>query len=320
MGIEMDTSHVGSYPLDHSLSNLRRAFLDTLDAGISVPPVPQLRPFTDMYLEPLAEMGYLEPIGGGKYRPIDLRGEPRIRIEEVEWFLEVAKEAGFNLSKVRLPITGPFTLASRVEIGEGGIFNSLLADKRMLFDFFVPYVANISREMDSKGFGYIFVDEPVIGLLVGKRILFSYTEEDIVESYEVIFSDVTARRGTHICGKLSPRLTSLLMNLPLTYLSHEFYDSRSNLERFSREGLEEGDKIISPGVVSAQNLRVEGREEVILLLGDIIEKFGEERVDLVSGDCGFGGLKAAGPKAYESAIGKLKVIAEVVRSFQEDPK
>ncbi len=306
---------MGSYPLDHSLSNMRKAFLDTLDAGITVPPVPQLRPFTDMYLEPLADMGYLEPIGGGKYRPIDLRGEPQISIEEVDWFLNIAEETNFDLSKVRLPITGPFTLASRVEVGEGGIFNSLVANKKALFEFFVPYVARISKEMDSKGFGYIFVDEPVIGLLVGKRILFDYTEEDIVESYERVFSNVRAKRGTHICGKLSPRLASLLMELPLTYLSHEFYDSRSNLERFSKEKLEEGDKIISPGVVSAQNLRVEDRDEVRLFLKDIIGRFGEERVDLVSGDCGFGGLKAAGPEAYESAIGKLRVIAEVVRSI-----
>ncbi len=311
----METSHVGSYPLDHSLSNLRKAFLDTLDAGITVPPVPQLRPFTDMYLEPLAEMGYLEPIGGGKYRPIDLKGKPQIYIEEVDWFLDIVRGMNFDLSKVRFPITGPFTLASRVEEREGGIFNSLVADKKILFEFFVPYVAEISREASSKGFGYIFIDEPVIGLLVGRRILFDYNEEDIVESYERVFSGVKAKRGTHICGKLSPKLANLLMKLPLTYLSHEFYDSRSNLERFSREKLEESDKVISPGIVSAQNLRIEDKYEVRRFLEGIIGRFGEGRIDLVSGDCGFGGLKAAGPEAYESAIGKLRVIAEVVRSI-----
>ncbi len=306
---------MGSYPLDHSINNLRKAFLDTLDAGITIPPVPQLRLFTDMYLEPLAEMGYLEPIGRGKYRPIDLRGEPQINIEEVDWFLSIAGEMNFDLSKVRFPITGPFTLASRVEIKEGGIFNSLVADKKNLFEFFVPYVAKISREINSKGFGYIFIDEPVVDLLIGRRILFDYTEEDIVESYEKVFSNVRAKRGTHICGKLSPKLANLLMKLPLKYLSHEFYNSRSNLERFSREKLEEGGKIISPGIVSAQSLRVESKDEVRRFLKAIIERFGEERVDLVSGDCGFGGLKSAGPEAYESAIRKLRVIVEVVRSI-----
>ncbi len=315
----MKTSHVGSYPLDHSPDNLRRAFLDTIDAGITVPPVPQLRPFTDMYLEPLVEMGYLEPIGGGKYRPVDLHGEPELpKLDEVEWFLELANEMNFDLSAVRLPLTGPFTLASRVEVGEGGIFNSLLADKRALFEFFVPYVSKIAEKMDSIGFGYIFVDEPVIGLLVGRRILFDYREEDIVESYEQVFSSVRAERGTHICGKLSPKLSDLLMKVPVRYLSHEFFDSRSNLERFSRQKLEEANKVLSPGVVSAQSMEVEERGEVRYLLKELVERFGAERIDLVSGDCGFGGLKAAGPQAYEAAIGKLKVIAEVVTSLQSE--
>ncbi len=315
----MKTSHVGSYPLDHSPDNLRRAFLDTIDAGITVPPVPQLRPFTDMYLEPLVEMGHLEPIGGGKYRPVDLHGEPELpKLDEVEWFLELADEMNFDLSAVRLPLTGPFTLASRVEVGEGGIFNSLLADKRVLFDFFVPYVSKIAEKMDSIGFGYVFVDEPVIGLLVGRRILFDYREEDIIESYERVFSGVRAEKGTHICGKLSPKLSDLLMKVPVRYLSHEFFDSRSNLERFSRQKLEEADKVLSPGVVSAQSMEVEERKTVRDLLKELVERFGIERIDLVSGDCGFGGLKAAGPRAYEVAIGKLRVIAEVVASLQSE--
>lgn len=312
----MRTSHVGSYPLDHSPANLRRAFLDTLEAGIDVPPVPQLRPFTDMYLQPLVEMGYLEPAGGGKYRPLDLGGEPEVpKLEEIDWFLQLVRELNFDLSSVRLPLTGPFTLASRVERGEGGIFNSLLADKKALFDFFIPYASKVAKEMDSKGFGYIFVDEPVVGLLVGRRILFDYTEEDIIESYETVFSGVRAKRGTHICGKLSPRLANLLMRLPVTYLSHEFFDSRSNIRRFDKERLEEANKVISPGVVSAQSMEVEGRGEVEALLKDLMERFGD-KIDLVSGDCGFGGLKAAGPGAYEVAIEKLRLIAEVVRSLQ----
>ncbi len=315
----MRTSHVGSYPLEHSPDNLRRAFLDTIDAGITVPPVPQLRPFTDMYLEPLVEMGHLEPIGGGKYRPVDLHGEPELpKLDEVERFLELADEMNFDLSAVRLPLTGPFTLASRVEVGEGGIFNSLLADKRVLFDFFVPYVSKIAEKMDSIGFGYVFVDEPVIGLLVGRRILFDYREEDIIESYERVFSGVRTEKGTHICGKLSPKLSDLLMKVPVRFLSHEFFDSRSNLERFSRQKLEEADKVLSPGVVSAQSMEVEEREAVRDLLKELVERFGIERIDLVSGDCGFGGLKAAGPRAYEVAIGKLRVIAEVVASLQSE--
>ncbi len=315
----METSHVGSYPLDHSQDGLKRAFLDTIDAGITVPPVPQLRPFTDMYLEPLAEMGHLKPVGGGKYRPIDLSGEPELpQLDEVEWFLKLASEVNFDLSHVRLPLTGPFTLASRVEVGEGGIFNSLLSDKRALFDFFVPYVSKIAEKMNSIGFGYIFVDEPVIGLLVGRRILFDYTEEDIVESYERVFSNVRAERGTHICGRLSPKLSDLLMKIPVKYLSHEFFDSRSNLERFSRHKLEEADKVLSPGVVSAQSMEIEDRREVMGLLRDLLDRFGVERVDLISGDCGFGGLKAAGPRAYDVAIGKLRLIAEVVTSLQSE--
>ncbi len=312
----MRTSHVGSYPLDYSLNNFKKAFLDTVEAGITVPPVPQLRPFTDMYLDPLEEMGYLKKIKGGKYNPIRLEGEPEPpEMEEVNWFINVARERNFDLSHARMPITGPFTLASRIETGEGGIFNSLITDKKKIFEFLVPYISRIAKRMDELGFGVIFVDEPVVGLLVGRRILLNYSESDILEAYELIFSGVKAEKGTHICGKISPRLSEILMKVPVTYLSHEFYDSRSNLDRFSKESLEEGGKVLSPGIVSAQSMNVETVEEVRKLLIEIIDRFGLERVDLVSGDCGFGGLKAAGPHAYNIAISKLRLISEVVRSL-----
>jgi len=302
----MRSSHVGSYPLEHSQDNMLRAYLDTVSSGISVPPIPQLKSFTEIYLDPLASSGKLRKVKEDRYEALSL-DEPIIDMSEVESFLERSKADPRGL---RLPVTGPLTLASKV-IGEG-LMDSMITNKDAVFSFFVPYVRKLVDWASRKGIGYVFVDEPALGLIVGRKI-FGYSEREIIEIYEEVFSGAESDTGMHVCGRISPLLSDILMRVPVKYLSHEFHDTRENMKSFSREKLEEYDKIISPGVVSARNPEVESLEEVSSLLREILERFGP-RVDLVSADCGFGGLRGL-KNSYDISLRKLKLVAEVSSSL-----
>jgi len=303
---------VGSYPLEHSLENMIRAYSDTVSIGISVPPIPQLRSFTDIYLEPLVRDGSLRRIGEGKYVPITL-GEPSIDLGEIEDFLE---HSGADPKRLRFAIAGPLTLASRVEEGGGGLQGSMLSKKDAVFSFFVPYVKRVVDWASSRGIGYVFLDEPVLGLMVGRRILFGYTEREILEIYEELLEGLDQEAGLHVCGRIPPLLAEILMRAPVRYLSLEFHDTAENMGVFTRDRLEESGKVISPGVVSARSAEVESREEVSSLLRSLIERFGRDSIDLVSADCGFGGLKGR-DDAYNISLRKLRVISEVVSSLDE---
>lgn len=287
-----------------------RAYSDTLSLGLSIPPVPQLKSFTDIYLEPLVRDGILERICEGRYSPLNLNN-PSFSPEEVEKFLELSKADPRNL---RFSVAGPLTLASRVGGGEG-LNNSMLAKKEVVFSFFTPYVKRIVEWASQKGIGYLFIDEPILGLIVGRRILFNYSERDLISIYEEVFDGFKYDTGLHVCGKISPLLSEILMRIPVKYLSHEFHDTRENLGVFERERLEEYGKLISPGVVSARSIEVEPPDEVRSLLRTLIERFGRNRVDLVSADCGFGGLRGY-DNAYGTSLRKLKIIVDVASSFE----
>ncbi len=302
----MRSSHVGSYPLEHSQDNMLRAYRDTVSSGISVPPIPQLRSFTEIYLDPLVSSGKLRKVKEDRYEVLYL-GEPIIDLSEVESFLERSKA---DPKSLRLPVTGPLTLASKV--GGESFMDSMITNKSAIFSFFVPYVEKIVNWASSRGIGYIFIDEPALGLIVGRKIL-GYSERELLDIYEEILSGAKSNAGLHVCGRIPPLLSEILMRVPARYLSHEFHDTRENLKSFSKEKLEEYDKIISPGVVSAKNPEVEPIEEVSSLLREILERFGS-RVDLVSADCGFGGLRGL-KNSYDISLRKLKLIAEVSSSF-----
>ncbi|MEM0192464.1 MAG: methionine synthase [Candidatus Korarchaeum sp.] len=306
----MRTSHVGSYPLEHSLANMVRAYSDTLSLGLSIPPIPQLRSFTDIYLEPLVRDGTLRRVSEGRYAPLNL-DNPSFDPGEVEKFLELS---GADPRNLRFAVAGPLTLASRVGESEG-FHKSMLAKKEVVLSFFTPYVKGIVEWASYKGIGYLFIDEPILGLIVGRRILFNYSERDLISIYEEILSEFKYDTGLHVCGKISPLLSEILVRIPVKYLSHEFHDTRENLGVFERGELEEFGKIISPGVVSARDIEVEPPDEVSSLLKALIERFGGDRVDLVSADCGFRGLLGY-ENAYETSLMKLKVIVDVASSLE----
>ncbi|MFN3268031.1 MAG: methionine synthase, partial [Zestosphaera sp.] len=127
-----------------------------------------------------------------------------------------------------------------------------------------------------------------------------------------------AEVGIHVCGRIHKRLLELLAGVGrVRYLSFEFHDNPMNIGVLDKQVLEENDKFISPGVVSSRIPKVEDYDEVLELLKKVYEKSGG-RIDLVSADCGFAGLKGSlgdQEREYRLSLSKIEKIVEVVRYF-----
>ncbi len=316
------TSHVGSFPLPHSVENVERVIRDLWRVGLDVPPYPQLRSFIDIYLQPLAENGFLVEKGGfyfledpGKLR--DLMGyEPFI--PEAEELVKAVRDGVVGFKWLRGPVTGVFTLSSRIYLEKDisrGLYATLLRESRLV-EFIADYVRRNLEYLAGLGYNVLFIDEPVLGVLVGRRrILLGYSEESIREIIGRVYRGLPGMHGIHVCGRISPRLFNLLSSIKeLNILNFEFHDNPLNKEFIDKELLEANDKLLAPGIASSKNPVVEPLDELRTLLGEIIERAGG-RVDLVSADCGFGGLavdEGGSEKAYLIGLEKLRRIKRVV--------
>jgi len=327
------TSHVGSFPLTFRPENVRRVIVDLRAIGLDAPPYPQLRSFVDIYLKPLEEAGLLKQVKG-VYIAADREGFEhlgrkgiKVQVPEAEECVRSVKELGLGFRWLRAPITGVFTLASRIYLSEEKreLSNSLLTVREIVLGPIVDYVSAYVDLMVKLGFNVVFLDEPALNFMVGRRILFGYTTDDISEVFAKVLKSAPSNIeiGVHVCGRIHRGLFELLASLPrVRYLSLEFHDSPTNIEAVDASLLEKNDKIISPGVVSAQRAVVESVDEATKILRDVYRK-AKGRIDLVSGDCGFGGLRGFlgdEEKEYSIALGKLRTVVEAVRHFSAETK
>lgn len=310
-------SHVGSLPLDYSPGNVEKSFRDLIELGIEVVPAPQLRDFVSMYLDPLAEEGILHKTRGAYTASSDTLNEARRVSPSIAEFELVAKLAKQHRVKwLRAPITGTLTLASRIHVGDPskGIGSTVLLERELVVECLAQYVSNIVRIAVQLGFNVIAIDEPMLGNIVGRRVmLYGYSDEDVLEAYSRELKPARGLlRGTHVCGRISEKLAYLLAESEeLEFLNHELHDTPQNLELPWRRVLEEGDKFLSPGVFSSKSLEVESVEEVRSYSEKVLRAVGEDRVNVFSGDCGLGGLRRF-EEGYTVSLDKLKSLVKAV--------
>lgn len=313
-------SHVGSFPFKPHPDSIDLVIHGYLSAGVDAPSYPQLRDFVETFLEPLVKEGLLD-YTGGMYRFKDanlvenarwLRAEPW----ESKLFNEKAKGV---FRYTRAPITGAFTLASNIIINfsSESYAATALANKRIV-EVLMDYVRNTIKYFENLGYNIVFIDEPVLSVIVGgKRILLGYTREDIINYLNYVFSGVKVERGLHVCGRISRLLFETLTSIEnLDVVNFEFHGSRDNLKVINRELLESYSKKLSPGIASSKNLTVENLEELVAILKEIVNRAGYENVDLISADDGFGGLRKTLPEEalIDVCFGKLRRIREAVEA------
>lgn len=309
-------SHVGSFPFKPDVSTIDYVIRGYLEAGVDAPPYPQFRGFIDMFLEPLVKQGVLES-KGGLYVLKNVGGLKDISFQYAEpWEAVVFIEKARGLFQYfRAPITGAFTLASNILLKPNEGFSATGLADRKVFDSLVDYVKNTLKHMRKLGFNVLFIDEPVLSVIVGvKKILLGYTVEDIGGYIDYIFSNLDVEKGIHVCGRVSKLLFNTLIKAEnLNILNFEFHGTRENVDLLRAEEFEAYSKKLSPGVASSRSIEVESVDEIVDLLMEITRRVGF-KFDLVSADDGFGGLRSQAPEEelMKICFMKLKRIKEAV--------
>jgi len=313
------TSTIGSFPLDDTVSNRKRCVDDLLDVGIDFPAYPQLRDMDKQFLEDLViqDSGIIGEDDGYKLKSKHIKSDvPPPGLTPLLWTVEYLEKIGVRKKvKIKAPITGPFTLASYIQIGIGAFpFNTAASNPEL-----VSQIASIVEkccEEASKHAEMISIDEPILGIIVGSRTTFSHKENEIINILNRLKEACGERIvGTHICGRISPKLADLLLRTELDFLSHEFYDTPENMKIYSPKKLKENEKVLSVGCLSTKNPRVETPDEIL----EVMKRFHEYGDCLIfTPDCGFRKLLTNNldkEKAYAVSMKKLRNLVEAAKKF-----
>jgi len=313
------TSTIGSFPLDDTVSNRKRCIKDLINIGIDFPAYPQLIDMGKQFLGDLVtqDSGIIAEGSAYKLKDKHVKGDVSPPgLNPLFWTVQFLEEIGVK-GKIQLkaPITGPFTLASYIQTGVGVFpFNTAASDPELVRQ--IAIIIEKCCEEASKYADMISIDEPILGVIVGSRTTFGHREGDIVDVFNRLKKACGNRIvGTHICGRISPKLADLLLRTELDFLSHEFYDTPENIGTYSPRKLKESGKVLSVGCLSSKNPKVETPDEIL----KVMRKFREYGDSLIfTPDCGFRKLLTKNlnqEEAYAVSIKKLKNMVEAAKKF-----
>ncbi|MFQ6094909.1 MAG: uroporphyrinogen decarboxylase family protein [Candidatus Bathyarchaeia archaeon] len=305
--------------MEDSPHNRERCLKDLIAVGIDFPNYPQLIEMGEQFLDELAEQncGIVKGDGGYMLKEKEI-GEPASPpgLEPYKWTVDHLKSKEIlNKIKLKSSVTGPFTLASYIKIRSGtSLFNTAISDIEI-----VRQLANILSEscrVCAENSYMISIDEPILSVIIGRRIFFKYGEEDIIRIYNELRRSCRNRLvGTHICGTISPRLAGMLLDTELDFLSHEFHDTPENFKVYDPERVSQSGKILSIGCVSSRNPKIEDVEEILGIM-ERSKQYGEDLI--FTPDCGFKNLKVDGSRerGYRTAMKKLTNLVEAAKKFR----
>ncbi|MBD3195570.1 MAG: hypothetical protein GF317_10970 [Candidatus Lokiarchaeota archaeon] len=321
------TTIVGSFPLENTPKNMAIALNDQINLGIDFPCYPQLISMTDQFLSPLSEVIPELRKENGKFILSDDFELPDTPLateygEFVINFLRDNPRLKRKIKGIKACLTGPFTLTSEV-ILEGKIAQNVKPrlfnePRAIMVDWIVDKFASIMKEIgkhyDEMGFNIISMDEPILGLLVGKKVMF-YSSEFVVDSLNKAISDISRWSSIHVCGRISPNLRDLLLKTDVNILDHEFITNKGNFDLFEKAHFEDFDKYLALGTVATQfkpkeegtlDDYVESVEEIQKIIEKGINLYGKENL-FIKPDCGFKPLKDSFEErfAYEITMKKL---------------
>ncbi|MBD3352621.1 MAG: hypothetical protein GF364_14130, partial [Candidatus Lokiarchaeota archaeon] len=174
-------------------------------------------------------------------------------------------------------LTGPFTLAGEILITE-----KLTEGKRLLVyqepraimsgklvNKLAEMMANIAEKYNEMGADIISMDEPTLGLIVGRRRAFFHKDDAIIDILDKAIDPIDKYSSIHVCGNVSPKLRDILLNSKVSIMDHEFANG-SNEGIFEKQLLEDKKKILAYGVLISNVKKKENAE-----LGDYVENIKE---------------------------------------------
>ncbi|MFX0164612.1 MAG: hypothetical protein ACFFAG_11470 [Promethearchaeota archaeon] len=329
---------VGSWPLSNNAENMLRVFNDLIQIGIDYPCYPQLISMISQFLIPLSnEIAQLEEINNKFYLSDDFE-IPKIPIaleygEFIKNFFNERVQLSKQIMGTKACLTGPITLASEI-ILKGEIANDLkprifTESRAVMVDWIVEKLAGIMKKLgkayNSMGINIISMDEPLLGILIGRKVLF-HSEEFIVEILNEAISEIKSLSSIHVCGRISPKCRDILLQTDVNILDHEFRTNEENFDIFQKEHLENNDKLLALGTVKSKftpiegceiNDYIEGINSLEAYIRTAIKQYGKENL-IIKPDCGFLSLKDSFGEeiGYEIAIRKVKNMVQALKRIK----
>jgi len=314
----VSTSIIGSFTIEDTEANRKRCVDDLISLGLDYPSYPQLSEMGPQFLNDLTKHG-----GGIQQEKNRCRLSGKIEydgpppgMEPFSWTVEYLRKKRLT-GKIGLkaPITGPFTLASYVETKPGMFpYNTAVSEISLVKRF--AEILSESCKAASEKVSMISIDEPILSVLVGAKTAFGYRDEDIIGVYDSLREFCgDSIVGSHICGRISPKLADILLRTKLDFLSHEFYDSPKNVALYSPERLRENGKVLSVGCVSTKNPRIESPQEIFNLMKQLVE---HKEAIIFTPDCGFRKLLTSNmdtEEAYRVSLAKLRNMVAASKEF-----
>jgi len=314
------TSTIGSFTLEDTEANRKRCINDLLAVGLDYPSYPQLSEMGPQFLNDLTKHGSGVQQEKNRYRIsgkiIEYNGPP-LGLEPFFWATKYLDEKGFtNNVRLKAPITGPFTLASFIETKPGMFpYNTAVSDFNLVNQ--IAGILSESCEAASENASMISIDEPILSVLVGARTAFGYRDEDIISVYNSLKKACGERIvGSHICGRISPKLADILLRTELDFISHEFFDTPQNITLYSPEKLRENEKVLSVGCLSTKNPRIESPKEILNFMKQLN---GHKEALIFTPDCGFRKLLRNNmdtEEAYRISLSKLRNMVAALKNFK----
>ena len=220
-------------------------------------------------------------------------------------------------------LTGPFTLTFEIILKNDiakGLKPIIFEEPRAVMvewivDKFAEIVKKIGTAYNEMGIEIISCDEPILGLLIGRKILF-HSEDFIIDTINKAISGIKGLPSIHVCGRISPYLRDILLKTNVKILDHEFRTNTQNFDVFEKKHFLGTDKYLAMGTVESKFLSSQNKdindyvEEIVFLKKYIskgIDKYGRDNL-IIKPDCGFLPIgQTFGEKdGYKIAISKVK--------------
>ena len=314
---------------------LLQALVDKLRAGVDIPNYPQFRDMNQMFLKLLR--GVIRR--GDAYISYGVTARPKASIPEVEVIKRnlslIQDEAEIDYLRMKLCVTGPYTLSLQFSYRDGSLMEELAAALSRILEASIFKVRRGETAL-------LAVDEPTFGLVDDPLLdRGSEARESLLKSWEKIFSTASSK-GLETIIHLHD--TSDLLYLEVEHLdiveSH-VDDPLYSDDRIIGSVLKAGKRVKASisrsdfDALIAQRLNIPaGSEEVPSRVGEvwseirrgrlravdfledvelmerrlrlIVERFGAENVPYAGPECGLKGFPD-----YDSALEVLRRVSEV---------
>jgi methionine synthase II (cobalamin-independent) len=321
------TTDTGSLPIlddfNGDRTNFEGAILDKLSVGLDYPCYPQLQGSPsnpmNMGLQFLIPLPKVEPgiqVRGEEAMllsdEIESPSEP-IGVERAEHYVKFLREHEL-LSRARglkACVTGPFTLASYLNRRN---LMTCGTSKPGVVKVLAEVLSRSCKRLSELGFDLINVDEPFLSVMLGRRVLFKYDEEFVIEVLDTVMGEIAGLSAIHVCGTITPLVKKVLLESKVNIVDHEFAGSPKNLQAYTKDELECSRKFVAYGCVSSVKTHVETVEEISVSIRNAIKAFGSRII--VKPDCGFGGMFGVSG-AYSVVLKKLENMVKAARIVAE---